>query len=486
MILAVAFAICVLSTLYRLFIRSSKGSSRSACFVSKAHLTCDPGDRKRGYNNVVCIVRFTEVLKAEELWQAFKKAIVASESAFRKCMRFVYGSMSWQDPEPDWSPRDNFNIVREQIDGIRLEELSGELLESYIDLSKPCWELTVYESVTRVDGGAPSTVIMFKYHHAMADGFTMIQKMIGKIKPVEADRTLESLFPTIRPPTIQNRSIVQNVVSFTTSAVRIILKKPDAAGVFRAHTPRRPGDRLCVSLGRSLPLSRVKNIARLASAKLRIGNISVNDVVTAIFSIAFRMHAIRSTSKSIPGDISTVVWVSLAKEFSFIESDSMMEWDNSSLGFAYCQMPLSNSDCLESLRLCHERLNKLKSSADAVVINTALKLIGSLPVEIGKAVSAVSADTASVSMSNLPGPNAPVYWPVGDDRATDHSGIVEEVYFITSPPFHFGPLVSVISYCGELFVSLSARESVFSHKDLSQIINEDLTFAITSLEHSLS
>lgn len=486
MILAVAFGVCVLSTLYWLFIRTSKGKSLNACCVSKAHLTCDPGDRKRGYNNVVCIVRFTEILKAEEFWHEFEKTIVARESAFRRCMRFVFGAMSWEDPEPDWSPRDNFNIVREQIDGIRLEELSGELLGSYIDLTKPCWHLTFYESVTRINWGAPSTVIMLKYHHAMADGFTMIQNMIGKIKPVAADRTLESLFPRIRPATIQNRSILQNACSFASSAVRILIKKPDAPGVFRDHTSRRADDRLSVALGRSLTLSRFKNIARLASAKLGIENISVNDVVTAIFSIAFRMHAIRTNPKSIPGDISTVVWVSLSKELSFLASDSVREWDNSNLGFAYCQMPLSESNSLESLRLCHKRLDKLKSSADAVVINTALKLIGSLPVEIGKAVSAVSADTASVSMSNLPGPNAPVYWPVGDDQATDHSGLVEELYFISSPPFHLGPLVSIISYCGELFGSLSARESVLSRKDLSQIINEDLSIAITSLENSLS
>jgi hypothetical protein len=130
---------------------------------------------------------------------------------------------------------------------------------------------------------------------------------------------------------------------------------------------------------------------------------------------------------------------------------------------------------------CHERLSALKTSAEPVVINAALRLMGSLPVSVGKRISGATADIASVSMSNLPGPNCPVYWPVGISEDLSGAGLVDSVYFATSPPFHFGPLVSVISYCGSFFMSISARDEVLPQQDLDWIVSEGLRKATDEL-----
>ena len=116
------------------------------------------------------------------------------------------------------------------------------------------------------------------------------------------------------------------------------------------------------------------------------------------------------------------------------------------------------------------------------MINSALKLIGALPVNVGKAISAKTADIASVSMSNLPGPSCPVYWPVGgQDEDTSKIGLVASVHFATSPPFHFGPLLSVISYCGTFYVSVSARDELLSQSDLEWITGPGMREAADQL-----
>jgi hypothetical protein len=86
-------------------------------------------------------------------------------------------------------------------------------------------------------------------------------------------------------------------------------------------------------------------------------------------------------------------------------------------------------------------------------------------------------------MSNLPGPNSMVYWPVsGKEDDSFPTGLVDSVFFVTSPPFRFGPLVSVISYNGVFHFSISARASVLSQKALDWILTEGLETAVRDIE----
>jgi len=129
----------------------------------------------------------------------------------------------------------------------------------------------------------------------------------------------------------------------------------------------------------------------------------------------------------------------------------------------------------------HSQLSEIKRSPEPLIINTALALIGSLPTWLGKLIAPLTADAASVSFSNMMGPTEKVYWPVTPGAATHDYGVIESIFFATSPPFHYGPLVSILSYDGIFFSTISARADMFSHEELIKILNIYLPAAIDTL-----
>ena len=460
MLLVIAFAV-----------RSYYKPSRATCGVSRAHLTCDPGNSQSGYNHVVAVITFANSVKPETFKQRFIKAIVETESCFRTRMFFTRTGMEWRAAPSTWRPEDNF-FVCGSVRRDSLEDMVAKILSGPTDLTKPCWELHFIERVFDNSADDSTSCIVLKYHHAMADGFTMIQRMVARIRPLDASKPITEMFPPTPPKHSRPSSLVGKIWRFVNSTMSILRMQPDIPGLFRSAKQRLPGESLNVSLSSQLNLLTIKEIARNMST----GNsrMSVNDVITCIITRAFRLYSLnRGVSK--PIDLTSVVWVSLNKDITVEE-----EWDNSNLGFAYVKLPLSVNSAKDCLRECHRRLSALKSSAEPLVINTTLKLLGSLPIAIGKTVSTYTADVASVSMSNLIGPNSPVYWPVIDSDVTG-SGLVDSVYFATSPPFRYGPLVSVISYCGTFYLSLSARDSLLTKSDLDWISGEGITLALNEL-----
>ena len=445
----------------------------SPCNVSRSHLTCDPGDESSGYNTVVAVVNFAGPVSLTEFWEKFLHAIVLKEARFRERMVFVDGFMRWTPAFPSWRPEDNLSVLK-SIRRNSIDSLAASMLSRPLDLSRPCWELQFIEKVEGTADADVTSAVIFKYHHAMADGFTMIQKMSSRIRAFDASKSLSELFP---PAPMKNGSKtamagISEILNFLQSAWTILRMQPDAQGPFRAVNQRTAGEKINIAFSESISLEEVKRIARLGSEKLELGRISVNDVITAIVTRALRSFYLESAPMSTPADLRTVVWVSLNKDM-----DSSSSWDNANLGFSYITLPVSEKDPWVALGSCHKSLNELKSSAGPLVINTTLRMLGSLPTKIGKRIAKQTADIASASLSNLIGPSAPVYWPVDNSDVTG-SGLVDSVFFATSPPFRFGPLVSVISYCGTLYLSVSARDSLLTKQDLDWITAKGLLNAV--------
>ena len=94
-------------------------------------------------------------------------------------------------------------------------------------------------------------------------------------------------------------------------------------------------------------------------------------------------------------------------------------------------------------------------------------------------MAGISADKASMSMSNLVGPRERVCWPTSDSGS---GWEVQSVYFATSPPFRFGPLISIISYDNVFCVSMAARSDMLSAKELHRIVDTELVNAVVQLE----
>ena len=445
------------------FARSKRRNS-TFCAGSQAQFTCDAGGKKECFNSVVVVVSFEKSVPSLILQKLIISNFISHEKALIGRIVISSDMIEWRNTPARWTPEDNVFIHDEPIKESEIEKMAGSIQSRPLCLEKPCWELIVLGSIVGRAGESTSGVI-FKYHHALADGSTMLEKMLARAVPRDSNQSISPVLPVSRK--VRKASYPFGLISCLKSVYSLLTLRPDPPGLFRAFTIRKPGDKINVALSSSLSLAEVKLIAKKRHEE---NGFSVNDVLTAIFTRAFRSFTLNN--KKFTGkmeDIKSVVWVNLGNK-----SDSEA-WGNSRLGFGYCQLPLSVEDPRACLRECHSRLDRLKHSMDAAVINVALKFIGLLPIGLGKRIARITADMASVSMSNMAGPVKPVIWPVIPGETIIDSTInpaIRSIHFATSPPFHFGPLVSVMSYCGYFHISISARDEVLSHSDLQAILSE--------------
>ena len=426
----------------------------------------------QGYNSVVAVIKLTTTTEGTLFMERFVSSVIgpASNSPLMKKMSFSCGNMAWETMGPDWSPRDNITIRHESIEEPDVESFVSRNLSAPLDLRKPCWAVEYLEEV--FEESRSYSVCILKYHHAVADGFTMIQQMLSRVQSVSDPSTsVFSMFPHRKANAAKSSGSVWSVLK---SLWRMMRMKPDKPSIYRSTTLRVADESLNVALSDlgGVTVDRLKRLAKQLSEK---GVYSINDILTAALAMALRSFALKRGKT--PEDVTSVIWVSLEREFA--ASICPNKWDNSKLGFGYASLPLSVQSPMESLRVTHGRLSVLKESPDAGVINWALRLIGSLPVSMGKFLSLRTADKASISMSNLAGPNQQVRWPVG---LPGEAPIIESIHFVTSPPFHFGLLASFLSYDGKFFVSLSARAQMFEETELTSLLKEELPRAVCRLE----
>ena len=461
------------------------------CIVSKAHLTCDPGDDDLGYNNVVATVRFSSTIDSAAFFECFRSCLIdhASLSVWCKQMKFCHGSMKWESVEPStWNPLDHLLVRSESIPETDIEKIVANYISEPIHLSRPCWDMIFLERVTSDDG--TFSVCIFKYHHALADGFTMLRHMLLRTCPAEGSiqhTGLELLPGFNRIPSSRSR---HSIPTISRSVLSVLTQSSDRPSTFRAATPRKPGEKVLVAFS-DLPgvtVDRLKRLSQLLGKHFR-KHFSLNDVLVSALTIAMRDFDTSERGTVEVRDATSVIWVSLPRD----TVEEKLESGNGGLGFASCALPLSidtHNNVLATVCETQKRLSALKASAEPAVINMALYLIGSLPVWLGKRISALAADKASASISNMAGPSGKLVWPVPTPESRGNStpsgsGVVESVYFATSPPFHYGPLFSLLTYHGRVYISVSARSELFTQDELSKLVKFYLLNAVIKMETSI-
>lgn len=86
-----------------------------------------------------------------------------------------------------------------------------------------------------------------------------------------------------------------------------------------------------------------------------------------------------------------------------------MEELGNQFGIVYPTLPVGIEDPLERLLTVHERMEALKSTPEAVVAFGILSGIGLSPAEVQTRLVDVFGSKASVVMTNVPGPQMPLY-----------------------------------------------------------------------------
>jgi len=116
-------------------------------------------------------------------------------------------------------------------------------------------------------------------------------------------------------------------------------------------------------------------------------------------------------------------------------------------GLVFLALPLSIDSPLERLYTVNERMNKLKSSKQAVVTLGFLAALGMGPTVVQKPVLDMLSKKATAVLTNVPGPQEPIYMA---------GSKMKQMMFWVPQNGQIGLGISILSYDGKIFFGLIA------------------------------
>ncbi len=319
------------------------------------------------------------------------------------------------------------------LDGARqaaqMHALINQELARELDRFRPLWRLMIFE---RRNG---PTTVLFRAHHAIADGIALMQLLLACTDEAPATRiraksrvvrrsysgplgnlirrldsanhTLEGLrnfaLVELRHPSDIPRHLADG--RQIVGAARRLLSLPD-------NNPpdfRRPlnGQR-AVAWVDDLPLSRLLALAR-------VSHVTLNDLFLGWVAGAFNRYL--CTLGKVPAENQNLR-ISVPVNLRTDDGAS----SGNCFGLVMVDLPIGMRDSQARMQLVKQRMDALKSSGEAKATLLSLAAVGYLPVPLQKALVTRVAAKAAAVVSNLRGPDGPrhlcgrrlrnlVFWP---------------------------------------------------------------------------
>ncbi len=283
--------------------------------------------------------------------------------------------------EPCWVPDPDFDIARHvvavpgpPVDASGLRQLVGELFPQHLDRAHPLWRMDV---ARLTDGG---TALIWRLHHALADGTTIVRWCQALLWDEVAQTTPASHAARHAADEERRRAHLAGFVS-----------REFARSRHRSPFDGKIGTRREIGLA-TLPLSALKRAAHT------LGGATVNDALLSVVGGAVRRY-IEMHHGSL-SDIRVRVPVSLHHD-----GDAALNRDS----FFSIPLPLHIADPVERLHVVRAETALRKRAHDAEHEDALLHGL-SKAVPLQRFVERLndSPRRFAVSVSNVPGPKAPV------------------------------------------------------------------------------
>ena len=408
---------------------------------------------------IVGIMVFTEKLD-------FKKVQATLEQRFLSYARFTQKAV--QDPTGAWWEDDKNFDIRNHIKKAKLPGRAGKKeLQDYVsqmaseglDFTKPLWQFHVVENY---HGGG--TALLTRIHHCYADGIALISVMLS----MTADTAEESLAkPKLREKNGKGRgseemdfwtSVAKPMANVWSGAMKLtrglveqgleIAKDPatmrefatkgmELADELRKIAMMEPDSptRFKGNLGRGkrvawcdpLPLGEVKVIGKALRC-------SVNDVLLATAAGALRDYMERKGDKTEGVELRAVVPVNLRP----IEKAGEL---GNQFGLVFVDLPIGIEDPIERMLKVRERMRELKGSSQPIVAFVLLSAVGMGPKILQDQISALIGRNASAVMTNVPGPQKPLFFAGRE---------IDEIDFWVPQSGGIGLGLSILTYNGKV------------------------------------
>lgn len=341
-----------------------------------------------------------------------------------------------------------------------LEALASELASTPLDFERPLWQFHVVRNYL---GG---TAIIQRIHHCYADGIALIQVMLSlthgtaegslELPPEEIQPAAEEpgdfWLQVFRPVTRaldgatqlgkglieQGRDLASNPqvaaeavqeatkkgVDFAGEVAKLMLMSRDAATRFRGEL----GTRKQVAWADPLPLEEVKAVGKALGC-------SINDVLLSMAAGALRDY-LSDKGDEVAADlqIRAIVPVNLRSPSEALKLGNHF-------GLVFLELPIGMAHPLERVYEVRSRMRRLKGSYQPIIALGLLGAVGYGPKIVQEQVTQMLGNNASAVMTNVPGPQSPIYFA---------GRRIFELDFWVPQSGGIGMGVSILSYDGRI------------------------------------
>ena len=307
------------------------------------------------------------------------------------------------------------HVTLPSSDDAALREFVGGAVSSLLDRTRPLWHVYV------VDRPSCGTTLVFRIHHAIADGFALLGVLLSLCDDGGGHR--------LTPPAIRRRGGIATTAAFTRSLARITTLPRDPHTELKGPLSRRKN----VAWSAPIALADVKTVAHACSA-------TVNDVLVATAAGAIGRYLARRGQDVDGLEIHAMLPVDLRGGAAPTELGNRF-------GLFILGLPLGIRETSSRIKAVKQRMDLLKGTPEAVVTHALLRALGRAPRPVEALGVWFFGQKSSIVLTNVPGPRTQLRL----------GGIpVSRIMFWVPQAGRMGVGISIFSYAGNVTIGVMA------------------------------
>lgn len=424
---------------------------------------------------IVAVLMFDQPMDMTRFRHIMKERLLGYKRFRSRVVHDMTGGAWWQEQAVDLD--DHLIHIRLDADSCCnkkvLEQLVSELSATPLDFSRPLWQIHLVDNCIGEDGKIRQAMIV-RIHHCIADGIALVGVLLSMfdrspdltndtalpapVKMDDANPWLELMQPVTKSAitainlstTFWTKSMWMMADSkklparltrmgdmagrFTLDAIKLMAMSDDS----RTRLKGKPRGAKHVAWSEPLPLDEIKTIGKALDA-------SVNDVLMASVAGAIGSY-LRGKGDKVPAnsDLRAMVPVNLRK------AGNEHKLGNA-FGLVPLVLPIGIEDPIARLKEVRRRMDELKGGYQALLAMALLGVLGTTPKPMQNEVQNFFAKKATAVMSNVPGPQSPLY--LAGSR-------LDQIMFWVPQSGDIGVGVSILSYNGGVQFGLVTDDAI--------------------------
>ncbi|WP_334190460.1 wax ester/triacylglycerol synthase family O-acyltransferase [Noviherbaspirillum sp.] len=427
---------------------------------------------------IVAVLMFDQPIDMTRFMHVMETRFLSYRRFRSRVAMDITGSAWWQEQEID----PDYHIVRTSLkpalpnNKAELEQLVSDLSATPLDAARPLWQMHFVDGCIGEDGRTRQAVVI-RIHHCIADGMALVGVLLSMFdsspsedRPGQAMASLMPSEPEEDNPWLQ---LTQPVTNTTINAINLsttiwskymwmladsnnfmtrLSKMGNMAGQLtmdaiklmampddsRTRLKGKPAGKKNVAWSEPLPLAEIKVVGKALGG-------SINDVLMASVAGAIGAY-LRSKGDHVAEDceLRAMVPVNLRK------SGKEQKLGNA-FGLVPLVLPVGIEDPLLRLQEVRRRMDELKGGYQALVAMAVLGVLGATPKQMQTEIQSYFARKATAVMSNVPGPQAPLYLAGSQ---------LDQIMFWVPQSGDIGVGVSILSYNGGVQFGLVTDDAI--------------------------